>query len=147
VRFRVADGACPLFRALEGVISDTQRWLLGEQLDHIAALDEKIVRLDGKIEELMRPFVMLIEKLCEIPGVGRRVAEVILAEIGTNMKQYSDYRLPLTLRFGIRILRSGGGLLRNPRQTTTCPRTHPTALQPRLPNCHRLERRLISMFS
>jgi len=87
-RGRLRQKIPQLTEALEGVISDTQRWLLGEQLDHIAALDEKIVRLDGKIEELMRPFVVLIEKLCEIPGVGRRVAEVILAEIGTNMKQF-----------------------------------------------------------
>jgi transposase len=71
-------------------MSDTQRWLLGEELDHIAELDQAIVRLDEKIEELLAPFAHLIEKLCEIPGVSRRIAEVILAEIGTNMKQFPD---------------------------------------------------------
>jgi transposase len=77
-----------LTEALRGVISDTQRWLLGEQLHHIAELDEKIARLDQKVEELTHPFARLIEKLCEIPGVGRRIAEVILAEIGTDMKRF-----------------------------------------------------------
>ena len=77
-----------LTRALEGVISDTQRWLLGEQLDHVAELDQKIVRLDEKVEELTRPFDSLIERLGEIPGVSRRVSEVIIAEIGVDMKRF-----------------------------------------------------------
>ena len=75
---------------MRGVISDTQRWLLSQQLDHIAELDQAIVRLDEKIAELLAPFAQLIEKLCEIPGVSQRIAEVILAEIGTNMKQFPD---------------------------------------------------------
>jgi len=87
-RGRMRSKIPQLTAALEGVASDTQRWLLGEQLDHIAELDEKVVRLDEKIEELMRPFAVLIEKLCEIPGVGVRIAQVILAEIGTDMEQF-----------------------------------------------------------
>lgn len=77
-----------LTEALRGVMSDTQRWLLNEQLDHIVELDARIGHLDEKIEELTRPFAPLVQKLCEIPGVGRRIAEVVLAEIGTNMKQF-----------------------------------------------------------
>jgi transposase len=77
-----------LTEALRGVMSPTQRWLLNEQLDHIVELDARIGHLDEKIEELTLPFAPLIEKLCEIPGVGRRIAEVVLAEIGTNMKQF-----------------------------------------------------------
>jgi len=77
-----------LTEALRGVMSPTQRWLLNEQLDHIVELDARIGHLDEKIEELTLPFAPLIQKLCEIPGVGRRIAEVVLAEIGTNMKQF-----------------------------------------------------------
>ena len=77
-----------LIEALRGVMSDAQRWLLGEQLDYITELDGKIARLDQKVEELTRRFAHLIEKLCEIPGVGRRVAEVILAEIGSDMTRF-----------------------------------------------------------
>lgn len=77
-----------LIKALEGVMSDTQRWLLGEQMDHIAALDQKIARLDEKIKELTIPFDEVIVRLCEIPGVSRRVSEVILAEIGVDMTSF-----------------------------------------------------------
>lgn len=77
-----------LIEALRGVVSDMQRWLLGEQLEHISQLDQAIGRLDEKVEELMRPFQPLIDKLCQIPGVGRRIAEVILAEIGADMTQF-----------------------------------------------------------
>lgn len=74
--------------ALDGVLSDTQRWLLSEELAEITRLEEAIGRLDEKIGELCRPFAHLIEKLCEIPGVNRRVAEVIIAEIGIDMSRF-----------------------------------------------------------
>jgi transposase len=81
-----------LTEALRGVMSDTQRWLLAEQLDHISHLDQQVGRLDAKIEELMRPFDSILERLSEIPGVSRRIAEVILAEIGADMKRFPTSR-------------------------------------------------------
>lgn len=81
-----------LTEALRGALSDVQRWLLGEQLEQIASLDEKIGRLNAKIEEVTAPLAPLVEKLSEIPGVSQRVAEVILAEIGTDMKQFPTSR-------------------------------------------------------
>ena len=93
-RGRMRQKIPQLQEALQGVLSETQRWLLGEQLAHIAQLDEQIARLNGKIEELCLPFSRLIEKLCEIPGVGVRIAQIILAEIGTNMQVFgSDQHL------------------------------------------------------
>ena len=77
-----------LIPALEGVLSDTQRWLLGEELREITRLEQAIARLDAKIEELCRPFEELIQKLIEIPGVNRCVAEVIIAEIGVDMSRF-----------------------------------------------------------
>jgi transposase len=78
-----------LVEALEGAMSDTQRWLLGEQLEHIADLDQKIARLDEKIKELTVPFEEVVGQLMEIPGVSRRTAEVIIAEIGVDMKRFA----------------------------------------------------------
>jgi transposase len=77
-----------LVQALEGAMSDSQRWLLGEQLEHLADLDRKIDRLDEKIEELTRPFDVVVGQLMEIPGVSRRTAEVIIAEIGVDMRRF-----------------------------------------------------------
>jgi transposase len=81
-----------LQQALCGLLSQTQRWLLGEQLEQIHQLDQAITRLDAKIEVLLRPFGDTIDRLQEIPGVSRRVAEVLLAEVGTDMKQFPSAR-------------------------------------------------------
>jgi transposase len=51
-------------------------------------LDEEIDRLDEEIKKRMLPFEEDLELLDTIPGVARRTAETILAEIGSNMDQY-----------------------------------------------------------
>lgn len=77
-----------LIQALEGVLSETQRWLLGEELSQVAQLDEAIGRLDAKVGQLSAPFAPAIQTLCQIPGVSRRVAEVIVSEIGVDMSRF-----------------------------------------------------------
>jgi transposase len=80
--------------ALEGRLNANQRWLLAEQLAHISELDQRIARLNEKVEELCPPFEQQIEKLDEIPGISRRVAEILIAEIGVDMSRFgSDQRL------------------------------------------------------
>jgi transposase len=77
-----------LIQALRGVITDNQRWLLGQQLDLIAHFDKMIGELNERIEKLTAPYAFLIEKLCEIPGVSQRIAQVIIAEVGVKMDQF-----------------------------------------------------------
>ena len=77
-----------LAEALRGVVSPTQRWLLSQQLAHVAHLERMIGELNQQIEKLTAPFFPLIEKLCAIPGISRHLAEVIIAEIGVDMKQF-----------------------------------------------------------
>jgi transposase len=77
-----------LTEALRGMLSDNQRWLLGEQLRRVAELDETLERLDAKIAECTRPFEELLRMLDQIPGVNRRIAEIIIAEIGVDMKRF-----------------------------------------------------------
>ena len=71
------------------MLSRTQRWLLAEHLRRVAALDEAIARFDAKAEEMTRPFLALRLRLDQIPGVNRRMAEVILAEIGPDMGRFA----------------------------------------------------------
>jgi transposase len=59
--------------------------LLAEQLRHVDALEESIARLNPEIAERLRPFDAELARLQTIPGVGRRSAEVLLAEIGPDM--------------------------------------------------------------
>ena len=58
---------------------------MGRILAHIDYLNEAIDELSGAIDEQLGPFTPAVELLCTIPGVGRRAAEVIIAETGGDM--------------------------------------------------------------
>lgn len=77
-----------LRQALEGRVEAHQRFMLGQQLGHIDALTAQIEQVSVEIAERMRPFEELLVRLDAIPGVGRWTAEVILAEIGTDMTRF-----------------------------------------------------------
>lgn len=76
-----------LERALRGLIGPHQKLMLETQLKHIDFLDEQIANLDEEVKERMLPFEEDLERLDTIPGVGRRTAEQLLAEIGTNVEE------------------------------------------------------------
>jgi transposase len=77
-----------LAQALQGQFKPHHRFLLSEQLADIDALDEAIERMSTKIAEHMRPYERQIQRLMTIPGIKRRLAEVILAEIGSDMSRF-----------------------------------------------------------
>lgn len=77
-----------LKRALNGLMGPHQKLMLGAQLRHIDYLDEEIGRLDEEIKKRMLPFEEDLALLDTIPGVARRTAETIAAEIGLDMDQY-----------------------------------------------------------
>jgi len=85
---QLRDKVAQLEHALSGRVGPHQRFLLAEQLAHIDALDASLERLSTEIAERMRPFDELIERLDAIPGVGRTIAEVLLAEIGADMTRF-----------------------------------------------------------
>lgn len=83
-----------LKRALNGLIGPHQKQMLATQLEHIDFLDSKIAQLDEEVKARMLPFETDVELLDTIPGVGRRTAEQIVAEAGTDMDQFpSDAHL------------------------------------------------------
>lgn len=88
-RGKLRDKLPELRKALSGQVGHHQRFMLAEQLAHIDDLDERIARLDAEIEERMRPFAELIDRLDAIPGVGRRIAQVIIAEVGTDLSRFA----------------------------------------------------------
>jgi transposase len=82
-------GKIPQLRqALKGHVTEHHRFLLRTLMDHVRHLDDLIERLDQRIEEAMSPFAKAVERLVTIPGVNRRAAEVIVAEIGTDMTKF-----------------------------------------------------------
>jgi transposase len=74
--------------ALEGRFDTEHSLIVGRILAHIDYLDEAIDELSGAIEQQLGPFAPAVELLCTIPGVGRRAAEVIIAETGGDMSVF-----------------------------------------------------------
>ena len=85
---KLRDKRAALERALSGRMGAHQRFLLAEQLSHIDSLDDAIERVSGEIAERVLPFESEIERLDAIPGVGRRTAEALVAEMGTDMSRF-----------------------------------------------------------
>jgi transposase len=81
-----------LQEALEGRFDELHALLIGAILAHLDFLDEQIDRLSDAIEERIAPFAAAVELLCTIPGVGRRSAQNILAEIGPDMSVFPSAR-------------------------------------------------------
>jgi transposase len=85
---RLKSKRSELQAALQGVIGEHQRFLLSSLLRHITFLDEEIAALDREVNERLAPFFEALGNLDTIPGVGRKTAEEILAEITTDMDQF-----------------------------------------------------------
>ncbi len=77
-----------LRRALVGRFGEHHALLCRVALGRADDLGEAIGRLDSEIERLIEPFAHHRERLCTIPGVGQRTAEVIIAEIGVDMGRF-----------------------------------------------------------
>lgn len=77
-----------LKEALVGRFDPQHALIVSAILAHLDFLDEQIGLLSDAIAEQIAPFDPALELLCTIPGVGRRTAEVVLAEIGTDMSQF-----------------------------------------------------------
>jgi len=77
-----------LVKALQGHVKAHHRFILAELLGQIDSLEETITRFDQIIEEYCTPFEEAVALLDTIPGVWREVAEVIVAEIGTDMSRF-----------------------------------------------------------
>jgi transposase len=77
-----------LEEAFTGHFSDHQAFLLATMLDRIDQASADIAELDPKIEEAIAPFAQAANRLDEITGVGRVAAQVIIAEVGTDMGRF-----------------------------------------------------------
>ncbi len=78
-----------LKHALEGRFEAHHALVVGAILAHLDFLDEQILRLSEAIEEQLGPFGLAgVQLASTIPGVARRTAEVLVAEIGTDMSVF-----------------------------------------------------------
>lgn len=81
-----------LEKALVGRLGQHQRFMISHQLAHIDELEALIAELDEEVKKRVRPFEEEIERIDAISGIGRRTAEVIVAEVGTDMSRFPTHR-------------------------------------------------------
>jgi transposase len=78
-----------LTQALTGKVTDHHRFMLKMLMKQIEHMEQQIAELDQRIEEVMSPLFQTARKMLdEIPGIDRRAAENILAEIGADMGSF-----------------------------------------------------------
>ena len=87
-RGRMRDKLPQLEQALAGQFGPHHRFLIAEQLAHIDFLDASLERVSAEIGERLRPVEPEMERIQTIPGVGRRTAEILVAEIGTDLTRF-----------------------------------------------------------
>jgi transposase len=82
-----------LLRALDGQLTTSQRWILAELLDQYEGLEAAIARVEERLDEEVRanqdPFAPeAVALLQTVPGIGKRAALVVIAEIGLDMTRF-----------------------------------------------------------
>jgi transposase len=87
-RGRMRSKRPALREALRGQVGDHHRFQLQELLDLVTDLEGRIARLSGRIATLITPYLGAVERLQTIPGVDRRAAEVLVAEVGAYMTRF-----------------------------------------------------------
>ena len=77
-----------LVDALRGRLTPHQHLMLRLQLDHVRYLDQQIEAVEAEVAQRLAPFAVQMTQLDTIPGVSERVAEVVVAEVGTDMTRF-----------------------------------------------------------
>ena len=77
-----------ILKYCDGYLSSLQRKLVRAILDHIDDMSRRIADVDNIIDGQMRDYEEAVKKLVEIPGIAKRSAQVILAEIGLDMSRF-----------------------------------------------------------
>jgi transposase len=105
---RLREKLPQLERALRGTVGPHQQFLVARQLAHLDFLEATIDQVSTEIAERLRPFEppapdaalapeaetaeAAIARLVTLPGVGRRTAEVLIAEVGLDMSRFRTAR-------------------------------------------------------
>lgn len=77
-----------LAQALTGHLQPHHRLLIVEHLAHSANLEQAMAQLSAEIAERLAPYEEILLRLETIPGIKRRIAEILLAEIGPDMSRF-----------------------------------------------------------
>lgn len=78
--------------ALFGNFSEHHVFLLKQLLMQVEFVNARISECDKRVEEVCRPFAETIQRLQTLPGVARRGAEQIVAELGVDMSRFPTHQ-------------------------------------------------------
>ena len=87
-RGRMQRKRVALQSALTGCMGAHQRFLLQEQLALLTSLEASLQRFGQDIARRLQPHADLVERLDGIPGIGPRLIQIILAEIGPDLSRF-----------------------------------------------------------
>ncbi len=88
-RGRMRAKISELTEALDGRFNEHHAMMCATMLARIDQADEIIARLTERVVESQSPHEAAVQLLVGIPGVSYRTAQVILAEIGTDMSRFA----------------------------------------------------------
>jgi transposase len=77
-----------LAQAVVGRLTPHHAFLLSEQLAHLDSVEEAITRVSAEIDRRLAAAREAVALLDTIPGVSQRTAEVLLAEIGSDVSRF-----------------------------------------------------------
>jgi transposase len=77
-----------LARAVVGRFTAHHAFLVTDHLSHLDYLEEAMERVSAEIEERLRDEQEAIRLLDGVPGISQRAAEIIVAEIGTDLRRF-----------------------------------------------------------
>jgi transposase len=79
-----------LKKALSGRVRPHHRFMLAQHLSHLDFLDKAIAQLDQQIAEQMRLLEVALARWDSLPGINRRIAEIVIAELGPDLMPFED---------------------------------------------------------
>ena len=80
VRGRLRHKVESIMKALDGFLTPLQKQLMLKVVDHIDDMTKRIGEMDDLMNQYLTEYHEAIQKLDEIPGIGRQSAETILVE-------------------------------------------------------------------
>ena len=77
-----------LHKALAGTLRAHHKLIIAQLLADIDFLDEQVLEVSFEIERRLKDDQSTLDRMDDIPGINRRLAEIIVAEMGTDMSRF-----------------------------------------------------------